>query len=116
MPKKLYIPGPVEVSHMLEAGDDVAVIDVRAEEDFSQGHVPGAVNLPEDRWSTGAGLRKDAPNILYCYTQTCHLAARAAQEFAARGYPVMEMDGGFDAWKDNGLQVERREEEKGMRR
>lgn len=30
----------------------------------------------------------------------------AAVEFAARGYSVMEMDGGFEAGEENDLQVE----------
>jgi len=51
-------------------------------------------------------LRKDALNVLYCYTQQCHLAATAAVEFAGNGYSVMEMDGGFEAWKENDLEVE----------
>ena len=44
-------------------------------------------------------------NVLVCYTQVCHLAATAAVEFAGKGFPVMEMDGGFEAWKEAGLSV-----------
>jgi 3-mercaptopyruvate sulfurtransferase SseA len=29
--------------------NEVNVIDVRAEQDFRKGHIPGAVNLPKDR-------------------------------------------------------------------
>jgi len=29
-------------------------------------------------------------------------------QFADKGYSVMEMDGGFEAWKENGLKVEKR--------
>jgi len=105
--KNSFTTGPVEVSKKIEHGDNIAVIDVRAEEDFRQGHVPGAINLPEDQWQTLQGLCKDVPNILYCYTQTCHLASRAAQMFAREGYPVMEIEGGFEAWKAAGLEVEK---------
>src|SRR5262245_1794589 len=102
-----FSTGPIEVSHRIEDNEDISIIDVRAEEDFQKGHVPGAKNLREMRWTTEEGLRKDVINIIYCYTPTCHLAARACQKFAGKGYEVMEMDGGFEAWKDNGLILEK---------
>jgi rhodanese-related sulfurtransferase len=105
--KNNFTTGPVEVSKKIEAGDHIVIIDVRAEEDFREGHLPGAVNLPEDQWLTLQGPRKDLPNIFYCYSQTCHLASQAAQFFAHEGYPVMEMEGGFEAWKENELKVEK---------
>ena len=67
---------------------------------------PGAVNVSKDKWTTLQGLHKDKVNVLYCYTQTCHLAAQAAEWFAAKGYPVVEMEGGFAAWKAADLEIE----------
>jgi len=46
-------------------------------------------------------------NVLYCYSGVCHLAATAAVEFAGKGYPVMEMDGGFDEWQEHDFEIER---------
>jgi rhodanese-related sulfurtransferase len=54
-----------------------------------------------------AGLRKDKTNVLYCYSQVCHLAATAAVEFSGKGYPVMELEGGFRAWKDHEMDIEK---------
>jgi rhodanese-related sulfurtransferase len=68
--------------------------------------VPGAINLPKGSWDKPEGLRKDAMNVVYCYTQQCHLAANACVRFASQGYPVMEMDGGFEAWQENELETE----------
>ena len=104
--KLAFTTGPVELHQNIHARAPIAVIDVREEEDYRKGHIPGAVNLPHDRWQTLQGLRKDTLNVLYCYTQQCHLAATAAVEFAGKGYSVMEMDGGFEAWKENELEVE----------
>ena len=42
----------------------------------------------------------------FCYSQVCHLAATAAVEFAGKGYSVMEMEGGFEAWKEHDLEIE----------
>jgi rhodanese-related sulfurtransferase len=114
--KLAFTTGPVEVAYNLKQHTDLQVIDVRAADDYNKGHVPGAINLPQERWGTAAGLRKDALNVLYCYTQQCHLAASAAVEFAAKGYPVMEMDGGFEAWKENELEIEKGESSSKARR
>lgn len=106
--KVSFTTGPVELERMIKAGDNhIVVVDVRYAEDFEKGHIPGAINLPHDLWNNPTGLSKDKVNILYCYTQQCHLAANAAVILAGMGYPVMEMDGGFAAWKDNELETER---------
>jgi len=104
--KMAFTTGPVEVARSLAERADIRIVDVREAEDFRKGHLPYAINLPHEKWASLEGLRKDALNVLYCYTQQCHLAATAAVEFASKGFSVMEMDGGFEAWKDNDLQIE----------
>ncbi len=105
--KMAFTTGPVELERMLNQGDAVRVVDVRAAEDYAEGHIPGAVSLPKDRWRTLEGLRKDTTNVLYCYSQVCHLAATAAVEFASKGFPIMELEGGFKAWKDHEMDIEK---------
>jgi len=102
-----FTTGPVELDRMIQERHNVVIIDVREEKDFQQGHIPGAINLPKSRWHTRDGLRWNAMNIIYCYSSTCHLAARAAHDFASSGYAVMEMEGGFEAWQENNLEVEK---------
>jgi rhodanese-related sulfurtransferase len=104
--KMAFTTGPVELERMIKA-NEVNVIDVRAAEDYAEGHIPGAINLPKDRWQTLEGLRKDKTNVLYCYSIVCHLAAAAAVEFSGKGYPVMELDGGWRWWQDEGFSVEK---------
>jgi len=89
-----FTTGTVGLERMMKS-NAVTVVDVRAAEDFAEGPIPGAVNLPKDQWQTLKGLRKDKTNVLYCYSQVCHLGAAAAAEFAGKGYPVMELDGGW---------------------
>jgi rhodanese-related sulfurtransferase len=101
-----FTTGPVELARALKEGADIVVVDVREAEDYRKGHVPGAVSLPHDQWGSVRGLRQDVLNVLYCYSEVCHLAAKAAVEFAGRGYSVMEMDGGFEAWKEHDLEIE----------
>lgn len=105
--KMQFTTGPVEVGHILENNENVIIVDVRAAEDYREGHVPGAVNIPIEQWDRPRGLSKDTQNILYCYSGVCHLAAKAAVHFADMGYPVMEMDGGFRAWKEYEMDIEK---------
>ena len=108
MDKLTFTTGPVELNRELEAGaKNIVVVDVRAEEDYREGHIPGAINLPKEQWDTLEGLSKDKLNVLYCYSHVCHLAATAAVQFAEHGFSVMEMDGGFAAWKENELKIEK---------
>jgi ArsR family transcriptional regulator len=94
---------PAALSQALEQGRNIAVVDVRKAEDFAKGHVPGAVNLPPDQWNEATGLSKDKVAVVYCYNHTCPLGGAACAELAGRGYPVVEMDGGFDVWQASEL-------------
>ncbi len=105
--KLAFTTGPVELERWIKADEDnLVVVDVRAAQDFTKGHIPGAINLPKEKWDSLQGLRKDKTNVIYCYSQPCHLAANACLHFAGKGYPVMELEGGFDAWKENELALE----------
>jgi len=103
--KQSFTTGPHELLGMIDRKEDVVIVDVRFPTDFRRAHVPGAVNLPKGKWHTAAGLSKDKLNVLYCYNQTCHMAAEAALELLALGYPVVEMEGGFATWEANGYPV-----------
>ena len=105
--KLAFTTGPVELDRWIKTGEDnLVVVDVRAAEDFAKGHIPGAINSPKDKWGRPQGLAKDKTNVVYCYTQQCHLAANACVQFSSRGFPVMELDGGFEAWKEYELDIE----------
>jgi rhodanese-related sulfurtransferase len=85
--KLAFTTGPIELDRLIKARDNIVVVDVRAAKDFARGHIPGAINLPEENWDSLELLSKDKTNIVYCYNQTCHLAAEAA---VAQGCPVRQ--------------------------
>ena len=101
--KMSFTTGPVEVDYFRNQGDEFNLIDVRAREDFEEEHAKSAIGLPQNEWDSFRGLSKEKLNILYCYSEVCHLAAKAAVKFASAGFPVMEMNGGFEAWKEHEL-------------
>lgn len=99
--------GPVELERRIAESTDLHVVDVRSAEEFNRGHIPGAINLPNDRWTTNAGLARGKVNIFYSHSSVCRLAAEAAAYFAKRRFPVMELLGGFDEWDQHGLDIEK---------
>ena len=105
--KLAFTTGPVELEKWIKAGEDnLIVVDVRAPEDYAKGHIPGAINLPKAQWDRPHGLAHDKTNVVYCYSQQCHLAANACVRFASAGYPVMELEGGFDGWQEHQFEIE----------
>jgi rhodanese-related sulfurtransferase len=105
--KLAFTTGPVELDRWIKAKENnLVIVDVREAEDYEKGHIPGAINLPKEKWEDMSELRRDKTNVVYCYSQQCHLAANACARFAAQGYPVMELEGGFEIWKEHDLDVE----------
>ncbi|MGH8718252.1 MAG: rhodanese-like domain-containing protein [Burkholderiales bacterium] len=102
--KMAFTTGPHELNGANK--DDITIVDLRFPSDYRQAHIPGAVNLPKGKWNRPAGLSREKLNVLYCYSQICHLAAEAALELAAQGYRVVEMEGGFEAWQRSNFAVE----------
>lgn len=106
---------PPDVSSQVEAGE-VAVVDTRPPEQFEQGHIPGAVNVPAGENGEGshsqdfAAKLADAagskPALLYCTTG--NRSARAADALTnAHGVEgVRSLVGGITLWNDLGLPVE----------
>jgi rhodanese-related sulfurtransferase len=101
-----FIRGPIELNSMIKQGEKLNIIDVRRPEDYAKEHIPGAVNLPQEQWSTFKGLNEDRPNVVYCYTIVCQLATKAAKYFAEHDFPVIELQGGIEYWKKNNLPLE----------
>lgn len=127
VPTRLYITAkqnetstiksvPVQVAHeLLNAGH--RCLDVRTTEEFTAGHVKGAVNIPY-LIKTGHGMSKnpkflaevekgfskDDEILIGCQSGRRSLMA-AAELRDAKFTGVIDMGGGYLAWKENGLPV-----------
>lgn len=95
-----------ELVSRLEDGS-VTLLDVRPEDEFALGHLPGALNVPlaelEQRLSE---LPKDQEIIAYCRGAYCVLSFEAVAVLRAKGYKVRRLEDGFPEWKAAGLLVE----------
>lgn len=110
-----FTTNPHDVKQSIDKQDKtITIIDVRSAKDFAEGHIPGAINIPYEKHNgfhgnetEFKGLRKDGYNVIYCYELLCNLAKNAAIKFASLGYPVKEMQGGYNAWKEKGNAIEK---------
>jgi len=85
----------------------VTVLDVRPEDEFALGHLPGALNIPLGELEQRLGeLPDDREVVAYCRGPYCVLSFEAVAALRARGYPVRRLEDGYPEWKAAGLPTE----------
>lgn len=85
----------------------VTVLDVRPEEEFAVGHLPGALNIPLAELERRLGeLPADREVIAYCRGPYCVLSFEAVAALRERGYRVHRLEDGYPEWKAAGLPIE----------
>jgi rhodanese-related sulfurtransferase len=92
---------------MASGQQDFVLLDARSAEQYAQGHVPGALNLPHGK-IVDIKLREypmDTLFVVYCAGPHCNGAHRGAERLARLGRPVKLMIGGITGWLDEGLSL-----------
>ncbi|MER9949489.1 metalloregulator ArsR/SmtB family transcription factor [Mesorhizobium sp. M0047] len=85
----------------------VTVLDVRSEDEFALGHLPGALNIPLAELERRlAELPAKREVIAYCRGPYCVLSFEAVAALRKRGYVVHRLEDGYPEWKAAGLPVE----------
>lgn len=86
----------------------VTVLDVRPEEEYQAGHLPGAINIPLSQLeSRFKDLDKSKEVVAYCRGPHCVLAYDAVKKLRDKGLKAQRLDGGYPEWKLKGLPTER---------
>ena len=95
-----------QLSAMVDAGE-VLVVDVREADEFADGHIPGAVNLPLSRFSAEQ-LPDPAGRTLILNCLGGGRSGKALDQCkAAQAAVDTHLAGGFGAWAKAGLPVEK---------
>ncbi len=82
------------------------VLDVRPEEEYLAGHIPGAVSVPLDQLATRLEeLPREKEVVAYCRGPYCFMAFEAVRLLRARGREARRLEDGFPEWKSAGLPV-----------
>jgi rhodanese-related sulfurtransferase len=99
---------PVSRSELLDrvrAGTATA-LDVRPEDEFSEGHVAGAINIPLAQLAQRLSeLPADVEVVAYCRGPWCVLSFEAVAMLRQRGFRVRRLEEGYPEWKIAGLPV-----------
>ncbi|HET9694739.1 MAG TPA: rhodanese-like domain-containing protein [Steroidobacteraceae bacterium] len=95
------------LEHQSKHPDHLFVLDVRTPQEYAEGHVPGAVNVPHDQLASRlAEVPKDKDVVLYC--RSGRRAGLAADLLKANGYTrLSHLEGDMQAWVEKGRPVEK---------
>ena len=84
----------------------VLLLDVRPEDEFAQGHLPGALNIPLAQLGKRLSkLPKRTQIVAYCRGPYCVLSFEAVAALRAKGYDARRLEDGFPEWKAAGLPI-----------
>jgi len=98
-PNKGYLTlTPEAAKARLDASTDVILLDVRTQEEYDQGHIPGAVCLPNEDILPDLPIPfdKDAEILVYCHSG--RRSAEAAEKLSAMGCTNVADFGGIKDW------------------
>ena len=87
-----------EAIAMMEAEKDYLIVDVRSYEEFAQGHIPGALNVPNESIGTEPPLLlPDKEQLIMIYCRSGNRSKQASQKLADMGYSnIVEFVGIMD--------------------
>lgn len=89
---------------LLESDDGPLVLDVRTPEEYRQGHVPGAINIPHDQIDGQVGILdpyRERGVVVYC--RTGRRAGIAEEALRVAGFErVWDLDGHMVSWMEAG--------------
>jgi L-ascorbate metabolism protein UlaG (beta-lactamase superfamily)/rhodanese-related sulfurtransferase len=90
------------------------IVDVRTPEEFTEGHLPRAVNcdLKAEDFLQQMEAAFDKTEPLYVYCRSGRRSAEAAKALTKAGYEVCNMTGGIEGWKAEGKPVTKYEVER----
>jgi len=94
-----------ETKRKMDAGEKMVIVDVREDNEWARGHIPGAVHLGKgviERDIEKAIPDRETPLVLYCGGG--YRSALAADNLQKMGYRnVISMDGGWRGWTESGF-------------
>jgi rhodanese-related sulfurtransferase len=86
----------------------VTVLDVRPEEEYHAGHIPGARSVPVSELRKRlAELPKNREIVAYCRGPQCVMAIEAVELLRKNGFRAHRMEEGVMDWRARGWRVEK---------
>ena len=108
---KVSWQSPIPASEMVTVtqasawGENAIWVDARPDVEFERDHVPGAVQLNEDRWNELlpqflAAWSPEKRVVIYCSSQSCNASREVARRLRdeAQLKNVFVLQGGWEEW------------------
>ncbi len=106
---KKYDSLSVEEFSAILQNEEPQLVDVRTGVEYSEGHIPDAININvlDESFEKHVDdiLETDLPVAVYC--RTGNRSKKAADILVAKGYKVYELDGGITAWEKESREIEK---------
>ena len=84
----------------------VTILDVRPDDEFALGHLPGALNIPLRELKARLGeIDAQQEVVAYCRGPYCVLSYEAVAQLRARGLKARRLEDGLPEWRKAGLPV-----------
>jgi rhodanese-related sulfurtransferase len=97
----------VDARELMERLSNVVVLDVRPEEEYRAGHIPGALSVPVDTLEAALQtLPRDREIVAYCRGPYCVFSDEAVGLLRSRGYRASRLRQGLPDWRAAGMPVE----------
>lgn len=89
---------PEEAKRRMDENDAILVLDVRTQEEYDEGHIPGAICLPNEEITADMPIvfDKDTEILLYC--RSGRRSAEALEKLTKMGYTNVSDFGGIIDW------------------
>lgn len=89
-----------EAVKMMKEQTDYLIVDVRRPDEFAEGHIAGAVNVPNETIEDeAADALPDKEQMLFIYCRSGNRSKEASQKLADMGYTNVYEFGGINTWK-----------------
>lgn len=86
------------IASELEREDRAILLDVRTEQEYRSGHIPGSKNIPLDQLHRAKEIIKDAEAPVYVYCQSGGRSRMAASILKRSGYEQVKDLGGINRY------------------
>lgn len=97
-----------EAAQMMEEDDGHVIVDVRTQEEYDEGHIPGAICIPnEEITDTKPELLPDVDQVILIYCRSGRRSKEAAEKLFNMGYTHIYEFGGIIDWTG---EIEKEEE------
>jgi rhodanese-related sulfurtransferase len=87
------------------AGGEAVAVDVRSEEKWSEGHVPGAIHLPDADPSAGTKEIEQGARVIVV-GEDAGQAKEAASKLVEAGYEAVALAGDMGDWASANFQIQ----------